>query len=88
MPDDDDSSHFSADVDGHHTVLSRLDHEAYETDRKAYDEGQAILKEVRSGDVIGDNIMGDETAHLKRATTQMQNKNDNNEGHEEKKNWV
>jgi hypothetical protein len=58
--------------------------EAYETGRKACDEGQAILEEVRSGDVIGDDIMGDETAHA----MQMQDKNDiKQEGHEEKKSW-
>ncbi len=71
-PDDNSASHFSADAEDHHTVLSRLE-EAYETGRKAYDEGQAILEEVCSGDVIEDDIMGDETAHLKRAATQMHN---------------
>jgi hypothetical protein len=45
--------------------------EAYETGRKAYNEGQAIPEEVRSDVVIEDDIMGDETAHLKRAATQM-----------------
>jgi hypothetical protein len=45
--------------------------EAYKAGRKTYDEGQAILEEVRIGDVIEDDIMGDETAHLKRAATQM-----------------
>jgi hypothetical protein len=45
--------------------------EAYGTGRKAYDEGQAILEEVHSGDVIEDDIMGDEMAHLKCAATQM-----------------
>jgi hypothetical protein len=45
--------------------------EAYEAGRKAYDEGQAILEEVCSGNVIEDAIMGDETAHLKRAATHM-----------------
>jgi hypothetical protein len=56
--------------------LSRFD-KAFETGRKAYDEGQAILEEVCSGEVIEDDIMGDETAHLKRAAMQMHATNDN-----------
>ncbi len=68
--DDDDSLYFSENVDDHDPVLSSLE-EAYETGRKTYDEGQAILEEVCSGDVIDEDIMGNETAQLKRAATQM-----------------
>jgi hypothetical protein len=47
---------------------------AYKTGRKAYNEGQAILEEVRSSNIIDDDIMGDKGAHLKHAATQMQDK--------------
>ena len=75
-PDDNSASHFSADAEDHHTVLSRLD-KAYKIGRKAYDEGQAIMQEVSNGDVIGDGIMGGDTDHLKRAIIEMERNNDN-----------